>query len=50
MDALYFLLPIALALSALGLSCFLWSMGSGQYDDLEGPRWRILYDDEAKRP
>ncbi|MCK7611012.1 cbb3-type cytochrome oxidase assembly protein CcoS [Roseibium porphyridii] len=46
MDVLIFLIPIALFLGALGLGAFLWSLKSGQYDDLEGAKWRILDDDD----
>lgn len=45
MNALIFLIPIALGLGALGLAAFLWSLKSGQYDDLDGAAWRILDDD-----
>jgi cbb3-type cytochrome oxidase maturation protein len=45
MNALIFLIPIALGLGALGLAAFLWSLKSGQYDDLDGASWRILEDD-----
>ncbi|MCK5750099.1 MAG: cbb3-type cytochrome oxidase assembly protein CcoS, partial [Oricola sp.] len=31
MNVLIYLIPIALALGALGLGAFLWSMKSGQY-------------------
>jgi len=48
MNALVFLIPIALGLGALGLAAFLWSLKSGQYDDLEGAAWRILDDDDKK--
>jgi len=46
MDVLIFLIPIALLLGVLGLGAFLWSLKSGQYDDLEGAKWRILDDDD----
>lgn len=46
MSAVLFLIPIALFLGALGLVAFLWSLRSGQYDDLEGAARRILTDDE----
>lgn len=46
MTALIFLIPIALGLGGLGLLAFLWSLRSGQYDDLDGAKWRILSDDE----
>ena len=46
MNTLVFLIPIALLLGGLGLAAFLWSLKSGQYDDLKGASERIL-DDEA---
>lgn len=46
MDVLIFLIPVALALGGLGLVAFLWSLKSGQYDDLDGAGWRILSDDD----
>ena len=46
MDALILLIPIALALGLLGLAGFLWSLKTGQYDDLDGAAERILFDDE----
>jgi len=44
-DFLY-LIPIALALGALGLGAFLWALRSGQYEDLDGAAERILFDDD----
>lgn len=46
MELVFILLPAALALSALALAAFFWSASSGQYEDLEGPRWRVLMEDE----
>lgn len=46
MNALIFLIPIALGLGGLGLLAFLWSMKSGQYEDLDGAAWRAIADDE----
>ena len=45
MTALAWLIPIALFLGLLGLAAFLWSLKSGQFDDLEGAAYRILEDD-----
>jgi cbb3-type cytochrome oxidase maturation protein len=40
------LVPLALGLGLAGLLAFLWSLKSGQYDDLEGAAWRAIADDE----
>jgi cbb3-type cytochrome oxidase maturation protein len=44
-DFLY-LVPIALALGMAGLGAFLWTLGSGQYEDLDGAAERILFEDD----
>ena len=46
MTALAWLIPVALFLGLLGLAAFLWSLRSGQFDDLEGAAWRALDDEE----
>ena len=46
MSILVYLVPIALALGALGLATFLWALRSGQFDDLDGAAERVLFDDE----
>lgn len=50
MNMLIYLIPIALFMGAMGLVAFLWSLRSGQYDDLQGAAWRVLNDDEADGP
>lgn len=47
MEIVMILIPITLMLVALGVVLFSWAVKSGQYDDLEGPGHRILYDDDA---
>ena len=46
MSMLIYLIPVALLLGGLGLEAFLWSLRSGQYEDLEGAAHRILQDDD----
>ncbi|HVY84553.1 MAG TPA: cbb3-type cytochrome oxidase assembly protein CcoS [Caulobacterales bacterium] len=48
MDIMIGLIPGALLLGAIGLFAFLWSLRSGQYEDLKGAANRILIDDEDK--
>jgi cbb3-type cytochrome oxidase maturation protein len=49
MSVLIYLVPMALGLGLLGLAAFLWSLRSGQYDDLDGAALRILGDDDVER-
>lgn len=46
MDAFFLLTIAAIALGALGVALFFWTLKSGQYDDLDGAAERILIDDE----
>jgi cbb3-type cytochrome oxidase maturation protein len=48
MSVLIFLVPLALALGLIGLAAFLWSLRSGQYEDMDGAALRILTDDDLK--
>ncbi|MBB4233089.1 MULTISPECIES: cbb3-type cytochrome oxidase assembly protein CcoS [Rhizobium] len=49
MNMLVYLIPIALVMGGIGLGAFLWSLKSGQYEDLQGAAWRIVADDEDDR-
>lgn len=46
MNIVLILIPITLVLVSVGILIFNWAVKSGQYDDLEGPAHRILYDDD----
>jgi len=48
MSALAYLIPIALFLGLLGLAAFVWSLRSGQFEDLDGAAERILFDDDER--
>jgi cbb3-type cytochrome oxidase maturation protein len=41
---------LALALGLAGLAAFLWSLRTGQYNDLDGAALRILSDDDIREP
>ena len=45
MNVLLYLIIISLVLGGGGLVLFLWSLRSGQYDDLAGDANRILFDE-----
>jgi cbb3-type cytochrome oxidase maturation protein len=46
MEVLVYLVPLALALGLLGLAAFVWSIRSGQFDDLDGAAWRAIEGDD----
>jgi len=46
MLALYLLIPVALLIVAGAVYLFFWAVDNGQYDDLDSPAHRILFDDE----
>lgn len=50
MTVLLYLLPAALCLGLLGLLAFLWSLRSGQYEDMDGAALRVLNDDDLPPP
>ena len=50
MNSLFFLVPIALVMGIVALLAFLWSMRSGQYEDLDGAAERVLLDVEDDKP
>jgi cbb3-type cytochrome oxidase maturation protein len=46
MESLYLLIPLSIVLVFLIGLIFWWSLKSGQFEDLEGPAYRILMDDD----
>lgn len=49
MEIVILLVPLAFLLLAVGIWAFVWAMRGGQFDDLESPKYRILFDDQAER-
>ena len=46
MTILYLLIPLSLILLGLAVWAFFWAVKNDQFDDLEGPAHRILFDDD----
>ena len=44
MEIIYLLIPLSLVLVGLIIAGFYWAVNSDQFDDLEGPAYRILQD------
>jgi cbb3-type cytochrome oxidase maturation protein len=49
METIFVLLPLALLIAAIAVGLFIWAATTGQFDDLETPAVRILFDDEEPR-
>lgn len=47
METVFVLLPLALLIAAIAVGFFIWAAMSGQFDDLDTPAVRILFDDET---
>lgn len=47
MESLYLLIPMSVVLVFLIGVIFWWSVRSGQFDDLEGPGYKVVADDDA---
>ncbi len=50
MTSLYYLIPLTLLLGIIGLGAFVWSLRTGQYEDLEGEAQRALRDEAPLTP
>lgn len=50
METIFVLLPLALLIATIAVGFFIWAASSGQFDDLETPAVRILFDDEEVAP
>ncbi len=50
MSTLYVLIPLGLVLLVLAVAAFFWAVGSGQFDDMDTPAWRIVMDDDRAPP
>ncbi|MCA6060774.1 cbb3-type cytochrome oxidase assembly protein CcoS [Thalassolituus sp. ST750PaO-4] len=46
MDIIYILVPLSLLLIGIAVLIFFWAVKSGQFEDMESPAHRILFDDD----
>jgi cbb3-type cytochrome oxidase maturation protein len=47
-NIVFVLIPLAVLLLGAAVWAFIWAVNHGQFDDLEGPAHRILFDDDEK--
>lgn len=48
MNILYFLIGCSLLMALIFLAAFVWSLKTGQHDDVHTPGIRMLFDDEVE--
>jgi len=48
MEALYVLLPVSIGLAVIIAIVLVLAVRSGQFEDLEGPAYRLLEDDDKQ--
>lgn len=49
MGVVYFLVPISILLAFFGLLGFVWAVRKGQFDELETPALRILFEEQSEQ-
>ena len=47
MEILYLIIPLSIVLVGIIIWIFMWAVRSGQFDDLEGPAYRIIMEDDV---
>ncbi len=50
MEILYLLIPMSLLLIGIIAWALFWAVRSGQFEDMEGPAYRVLLDDDETQP
>lgn len=46
MDIIYILIPLSIVLITIAVTVLFWAIKSGQFDDMDSPAHRILFDDD----
>lgn len=46
MDIIYVLIPLSILIIFIAVSVLFWAIKSGQFDDMDSPAHRILFDDD----
>lgn len=49
MTVLFVVVPLAIVMAGVALGAFFWAVHRGQFDDLDTPRYRALFDDSDVR-
>lgn len=46
MSVIYIVLPLAILMAGVALAAFFWAVHRGQFDDLDTPPMRAVFDDD----
>ena len=49
MEIIFLLLPISVLLGLVALAGYVWGVKNGQFDDVETPAIRAIFDDQEKK-
>ena len=49
MEILIFLVPLASLVVVAAVWAFVWALRRGQFDDLDSPAWRVVFDDQERQ-
>ena len=47
MEVIFIVLPLAIVMAGVALAAFFWAVHCGQFDDLDTPRYRALFDEPS---
>lgn len=50
MSVIVLLIVFSIVVALIFLASFIWAVRSGQYDDMDSPSVRILFDEKKKKP
>ena len=50
MEVIFIVLPLAIIMAGVALAAFFWAVHRGQFDDLDTPRYRVLFDEPTAAP
>lgn len=50
MSVIYLVFAVGLFVAAAAVAAFIWATRRGQFDDLDTPSLRVLFDEDEERP
>ena len=48
MEVLFFLIPLSIMAASIAVLGFIWAVRGGQFDDLDSPSKRVIFDNEPR--